>query len=304
MSKTRNDTTGSTGRRLPVQLLSLAVFNSYFLSPGGKALCIPVLNCYSCPIGTVSCPIGSLTAFALLRRIPFYIIGLLGLIGLAVGRAFCGWACPFGLVQDTLYRIRTWKWRMPKIFNALKYALLVVLVLALPWILGAGKGKGAADRITGEQTGAVDYCSLVCPAGTLEGSLPYLATDAAGRARASWRTWSKIGLLAAVLGLAVVARRSFCRALCPLGALMALTSRISLLRLKTDQSKCTRCMRCVKVCPTNCRSVPTGDQRREATAECVLCLDCVRNCPEEGALFASFGGRTVSASQRRPANNV
>ncbi len=287
------------GRRLPVQLFSLAAFNSYFLAPGGKALCIPVLNCYSCPVGTVACPIGSLTAFALIRRIPFYIIGLLGLIGLAVGRAFCGWACPFGLLQDALYRVRSGKWRMPKAFNALKYALLLVLVLALPLLLGGGKMKGANDRITGEQTGALDYCSLICPAGTLEGSLPYLATDVEGRANASYRTWSKIGLLVIVLGLAVVARRSFCRALCPLGALMALTSGISLARLRTDQEKCTRCMRCVKVCPTDCRRVPFGEQRKEATAECVLCLDCVRNCPEEGALSATLGGRAISVSQRR-----
>ena len=292
--------TGAMGRRLPVQLFSLAAFNSYFLSPGGKALCIPVLNCYSCPAGTVACPIGSLTAFALVRRIPFYIIGLLGLIGLAVGRAFCGWACPFGLLQDALYRIRSWKWRMPKVFNALKYALLLLLVLALPLILGGGKGRTAGDRITGEQTGALDYCSLVCPAGTLEGSLPYLATNAEGRAHASFRTWSKIGLLMIVVGLAIVARRSFCRALCPLGALMALTSGISLLRLKTDQEKCTRCMRCVKVCPTDCRRVPVGEKLKEATAECVLCLDCVRNCPEEGALSACLSGRAISVSQWRP----
>jgi len=284
---------------MPVQLLSLAAFNSYFLSPGGKALCIPVLNCYSCPVGTVACPIGSLTAFALVRRIPFYIIGLLGLLGVAVGRAFCGWACPFGWLQDMLYRIRTWKWRMPKAFNALKYALLVVLVLALPLIFGSAKGTTPNARITGEQTGALDYCSLVCPAGTLEGSLPYLATDAEGRAHASYRTWSKIGLMVLVLGLAVIARRSFCRALCPLGALMALTSGISLLRLRTDQEKCTRCMRCVKVCPTECRHVPVGEKRKEATAECVLCLDCVRNCLEEGALSATLAGRAVSVSERR-----
>jgi ferredoxin len=296
---------GKWGRGFPTQILSLIAFNGYFWRGGGKYLCLPVLNCYACPIGTVACPIGSLTAFALARRIPFYILGFLGLIGLAVGRAFCGWACPFGFFQDLLYRIRSFKFRLPRAANALKYALLVVLVLGLPLILAGGKRTGSEDRITGEGTGALDYCSLVCPAGTLEGGAPVLASSAEVRAQATWRTWSKIGIAAAILGLTVVARRSFCRALCPLGALMALSSRVSVTQLHTEDKLCTRCLRCVKVCPTYARHLPFDSAhgkpfkefKTEATAECVLCLDCVRNCPEKGALAARFAGKTISVSE-------
>ena len=288
---------GKWGRRFPAQILSLVAFNGYFWRGPGKWFCIPVLNCYACPIGTVACPIGSLTAFTLARRIPFYVLGLLGIIGLAVGRAFCGWACPFGFLQDLLYRIRSFKLKMPRAANALKYALLVGLVLGLPLILSGGKRAGSEDRITGEQSGALDYCSLVCPVGTLEGGVPVLAASATVRAQATWRTWSKIGLAAAMLGLAVVARRSFCRALCPLGALMALTSRVSMMQLHTEDKLCTRCMRCVKVCPTYARHLPFKQFKTEATAECVLCLDCVRNCPERGALSARLAGKTISVSE-------
>ncbi len=171
---------GKWGRRFPTQIVSLIAFNGYFWRGPGKWFCLPVLNCYACPVGTVACPIGSLTAFALARRIPFYVLGFLGVIGLAVGRAFCGWACPFGLFQDLLYRIRSFKFRLPRAANALKYALLVVLALGLPLILGGGKRTGSEDRITGEKTGALDYCSLVCPAGTLEGGVPALAASASG----------------------------------------------------------------------------------------------------------------------------
>ena len=142
---------GKWGRRFPTQILSLIAFNGYFWRGPGKWFCVPVLNCYACPIGTVACPIGSLTAFALARRIPFYVLGFLGVIGLAVGRAFCGWACPFGFFQDLLYRIRSFKFRLPRAANALKYALLVVLVLGLPLILAGGKRTGSEERITGEQ---------------------------------------------------------------------------------------------------------------------------------------------------------
>lgn len=290
---------GRWGRRLPVQLAGLVAFNAYFFASIGKRFCIPVLNCYSCPIGTVACPIGSITAFALMRRIPFYIIGSLGLIALAVGRAFCGWGCPFGLLQDGLYRIKSYKWRMPKAANGLKYALLAVLVVGLPLWLGGGKLSGASDRITGEGTGAFDYCSLICPAGTLEGGVPSMARSSEVRSAMSWRSWSKLGILVGVLGLVVVSRRGFCRALCPLGALMALGSRMTLTRLRTDGNACTKCMRCVKVCPTSARRLPFNDKKIEATSECVLCLDCVRNCPEQGALSACFGGRPFAVSKEK-----
>lgn len=296
----RRPEVGRSGRRGICQWIGLGLFNSYYLSPVGKFLCIPVLNCYSCPVGVTACPIGTLSAFALARKIPFYLLGFLGLCAVAVGRAFCGWACPFGLLQDLLYRIPGPKWKLPRVADALKYVLLVVLVLALPFILGGGKMSGASDRVTGEATGAVDYCSTVCPAGTAEASIPYLIKDPQVRAAASWRTYGKIAALVAILGLVVVARRGFCRALCPLGALMALGSGLSLLRLRTDRDKCTRCMRCVKVCPMNCRRVPQGDAAKEATSECVLCLDCVRNCPESGALSAQFAGRCVSAAKGSP----
>jgi len=298
MSQKRRDI-AAPGRRLHLQLFSLAAFNSYYLARVGKYLCIPVLNCYSCPIGTIACPIGSLTAFALLRRIPYYIFAVLAVAGLAVGRAFCGWACPFGFFQDLLYRIRSRKWNLPRSANWVKYAVLAVLVIGLPLLLGKGKAESATDRIVNEKVGAVDFCGLICPVGTLEASLPNLIMNEEVRAQAYWRTWSKIGLLGLILALAVVSRRSFCRLLCPLGGLMALSWPISLLRLKTNVEKCTRCNRCVKVCPTDCRFVPQEAGKPEATAECLLCLDCVRACPEAGALSAHFAGHTVSVSREK-----
>jgi len=288
---------GNWGRRLWLQLAGLVAFNGFYWREWGKYFCLPVLNCYACPVGTVACPIGSLTAFALIRDIPYYIIGTIGIVGVSVGRAFCGWACPFGLLQDGLYRIPSPKWRLPRAADGLKYGLLAVLVIGLPWMLGAGLQSSGAQRILEQDTGSIDYCALVCPAGTLEAGIPGLAVNPDIRSRVSWRTWSKLGILVVVLGLMVVSRRSFCRGLCPLGALIALASRISLLQLRTDPEKCTRCMRCTRVCPTACRTVPEEPGGKETTAECVLCLDCVRSCPETGALSARLAGRVIAMSQ-------
>ena len=290
-------THGRAGWRWRVQLISLVIFNSYFLSPVGKYLCLPVLNCYSCPVGAVACPVGSVIAFAAVRRIPYYVLGFLGLMAVSAGRAFCGWACPFGYLQDWLYRIRSPKWKLPRAADGLKYAMLVVLVVALPLALGRGEAQTASERIVQGSKGSFDYCAVVCPAGTMEAALPKLASDKEFRAHIPLRTWSKLAILGAVLGLGVVSRRSFCRSLCPLGAITALTSGMSLLRLRTDPDKCTRCMRCAQVCPTAGRSVPAAAGDKESSAECVLCLDCVRSCPHGGALSARFGDRPILTSQ-------
>jgi ferredoxin len=285
------------GKRFKVQLWALLGMNSYVLSYPGKYLCLPVLNCYACPVGVVSCPVGSITAFALVRQVPYYIIGFLGLIALSVGRGLCGWACPFGLLQDVLYRVPSRKWRLPQAANGLKYALLVVLVIGLPALLGSGAESSGTERIVAEAAGALDYCALVCPVGTLEAGIPGLLVNADLREHASWRTAGKFAILGIVLALVVVSRRGFCRTLCPIGAMMAVGSRLSLLQMRTDRDRCTHCMRCVRVCPTASRLVPSESDQREASAECVLCLDCVRTCPEPEVLSAAFAGRVVSASQ-------
>ena len=177
--------------RFKTQVVALVALNSYFWAPAGKYVCLPVLNCYACSLATTACPIGSLTAFALMQQTPFYVLGSLGLVGAAVGRAGCGWMCPFGLLQDLLHRIPSRKWRLPRGANGLKYALLVVLVIAVPWALGGGANKTGADRVIKQSTGALDYCALVCPAGTLEAGLPGLLINPAIRKDMSWRSWLK-----------------------------------------------------------------------------------------------------------------
>ena len=283
--------------RLKVQLVALVAFNGYLWAPWGRFVCVPVLNCYACSLATTACPIGTITAFAIFQQVPFYLIGVLGLAGASVGRAFCGWGCPFGLVQDLLYRIPARKWRLPRGANALKYALLLLLVVTIPFLLAGGSQEDASDRIVRQSTGAVDYCALVCPAGTLEAGLPSLVINKAVRQDMSWKSWLKLSVLVMVIGLSIVSRRGFCRTLCPLGALMAGASRVSVLRLETDRRQCTKCGACIAACPTRARQVPANGRPKEATAECLSCLDCVVACPEPAALCAKMGTRTLMMSR-------
>ena len=140
IKKTRDRT------RLWVQIVFTAVTNGYLIgfvqgkiyTGPTKNLCVPGLNCYSCPGALGSCPIGSLQAVLGSRdyKFSFYVIGFLLLFGSLLGRFVCGWLCPFGLVQDLFYKIPFVKKmkNLPghNVLKWLKYVILLVFVILLP----------------------------------------------------------------------------------------------------------------------------------------------------------------------------
>ena len=83
---------------------------------GTKAVCVPGLNCYSCPGAVGACPLGALqnALNASGHTAPWYMLGILMLYGLIFGRTICGWLCPAGLIQELLHKIPTPKIRKNK----------------------------------------------------------------------------------------------------------------------------------------------------------------------------------------------
>ena len=128
-------------RRTLIQAIAAVGQNAYL--PGffrgvifqgkSKVLCVPGLNCYSCPGALGACPIGALQAALGQRRFPAYVLGTLVLFGVLLGRLVCGFLCPFGLLQDLLDRVPLPKLKVPKRLDKplryLKYAVLVLLVV-------------------------------------------------------------------------------------------------------------------------------------------------------------------------------
>ena len=88
-----------------------------------KYACVPVLNCYSCPGAVGSCPMGALqnALSASGKTIPYYIFGILLLFGVMLGRWICGFLCPFGLIQDLLYKIKTPKLKKSRLTRVLTH---------------------------------------------------------------------------------------------------------------------------------------------------------------------------------------
>jgi polyferredoxin len=225
--------------------------------------CVPGLNCYSCPGAVSSCPLGALQNAIAEGRPPFLIGGILLLFAVTLGRTVCGFLCPFGLVQELLYKIPSPKLRksaFTRRLTLLKYGFLAILVIALPLALFLGRGYGAPF-----------FCEFVCPAGTLEAGIPLVLADPALRGAAGGLFLWKLGLLAAIMALSVFCFRAFCRFLCPLGAFYGLFNRWAVFGLKIREAACTHCGKCVKKCGMDTLAV--NDR------ECIHCGKCAGECP-------------------------
>ena len=95
----------------------------------GKTVCVPGLNCYSCPAASGACPIGAFQAVVGSSKFSFsyYITGFLILLGVLLGRLICGFLCPFGWFQELLHKIPTKKFSTKKLkpLRYLKYAVVL-----------------------------------------------------------------------------------------------------------------------------------------------------------------------------------
>ena len=272
-------------RRLAIQgvaaLIQNANFRGFFtgrIYQGGlKSVCVPGLNCYSCPGAVGACPIGSLqnTLSGMSVKIPYYVLGLLIFFGALLGRAVCGFLCPFGLLQDLLNlipfagKVRTF--RGDRQLRKLKYAVLIVLVIILP--------------ICVKLTPA--FCKYVCPSGTLSGVLLALADSRLFAVLGSIFTWKVIVLILVVI-LSILIYRPFCKYLCPLGAVYAPFNKVALLHMSCDGSACVSCGACSSVCGMGVD--PSSDPN---DPECIRCGACIRACPAH-ALSYEFGYRKTS----------
>ena len=240
---------------------------------GTKAVCVPGLNCYSCPAAIGACPIGSLQSALSAKKpsFPFYVLGFLLLFGLLLGRWICGWLCPFGWVQDLVYKIPFPKkirtFRGERVLRMLKYAVLVLLVIILPLL----------------DTLVPYFCKYLCPSGTLFGAIPLMLGNASLRSQIGPLFFWKLGVLCALLVLSLFISRPFCRYLCPLGAIYGLMNRIALTQLTYEADKCVSCKQCDPVCPMG-----IDPKTQFNSAECIRCGRCARACPTD-SLALRFG---------------
>lgn len=262
-------------RRRLIQLTSALIYNANLIGftqgriyqGKSKGLCVPGLNCYSCPGAIGSCPLGTLqnAISNSIKKLPFYIVGTLLLFGLIFGRIICGFLCPFGFLQEMLHKIPVPKIPKGKITRTLsytKYLILILFVIILPLYFTIM-----------EHTPVPAFCKYICPAGTLEGGIPLVSMNPALQKTIGFLFSWKMGVLLLILISCTVLYRSFCRFLCPLGAIYSLFCKVALNGVMVEESKCSHCNRCIHTCKMDVKKV--GDH------ECIQCGNCISECPDD-----------------------
>ena len=251
-----------------------------------KNICVPGLNCYSCPGSFGSCPIGSLQAVlgSGQYQFSFYLLSFFLILGTAIGRLVCGFLCPFGLIQELLNKIPFLKkittFRGDHILRLVKYIILAVFVVLLPLLVVDAAGNGFPW-----------FCKWICPAGTLEGGIPLLITNPMLREAAGYLFMWKVLLLIVTIIISIMIYRPFCKYICPLGAVYALFNRISIYRYTVDKSRCNNCRQCEQACPMNIKP-----QEETNNPECIRCGQCQEVCLS-GAISSGFEIKPVYANK-------
>lgn len=239
------------GWRVWVQTGFLLIWASPFLRLHN--MCSPVFHCHACPLAAFACPIGVIAHFSALHVFPYVAIGTLAIFGALFGGFMCGWVCPFGFIQDLFAKIPTPKFTLPMWAGYSRYAVLVGLVLVVPYWLGEDSGW---------------FICRLCPAGALESAVPNVAAAiATGTHEIPWPSAIKTTILGLFLVAVFFIRRPWCTLFCPLGAIYGLFNHVSFFLLRFHDRKCIDCKNCRSLCQYGGRT-----DVRVGTSTCNRCL--------------------------------
>ena len=238
MVKIENNSTDKKSelKRKLIQLTSALIynadvkhwFNGTISQTQLKKICVPGLNCYSCPGALSSCPLGALQNTLASGKFPFFITGFFLLIGTLFGRLVCSFLCPFGLFQDLLYKIPSPKVKqttklksVTRKLSLLKYVILAVMCIVLP--LAFYLKDGFASPF---------FCKWICPEGTIFAGWPLVIFNENLQSAIGFLFSWKTALAVAFILWSVFMFRPFCRFFCPLGAIYSFLTKLQFLELK------------------------------------------------------------------------
>lgn len=223
------------------------------------------------------------------------------LSAIIAGRLFCSFLCPLGALQDIAPVSRKKKYTYSSGHQKLHYTILAVTgITVILWgtvifqwidpfsIYGRLAGYAAAPAAVIINNAAGSFFSNM---GIY--SIPVINYKSAGlfAAAAALTPVIVIFLLSSAKG------RLYCNTICPIGAVLAITSRFSLFRIKIDSHKCISCGKCENVCKSSCI-----DYRNHYTdySRCVACFNCIDQCPNGSIAFSGIKpspGKKDSPSQ-------
>ena len=269
--------------RAKIQVLTTLAYNFHIpnffkgriYSGPTKKICVPGLNCYSCPGAAGSCPIGSLQAVMGSKkyRFSYYVFGMMAFFGVMAGRIICGFLCPMGWFQDLLHKIPSKKLSTKKLkaLRFIKYGILFSLIIALAFVMN-GKYEVIPPY----------FCKYICPQGIIEGAIPLTLKNPSLRLGLGKLFNLKLGILITTIVLSIGFYRPFCKWICPLGAFYSFFNKYSFYQMDVAKHKCIDCGKCAKVC-----KMDVDIRKNKAHLECIRCHECTKACPTK-AISSSF----------------
>ncbi|WXG46443.1 MAG: 4Fe-4S binding protein [Candidatus Atabeyarchaeum deiterrae] len=288
--------------RFFLQVLFFVILNAGLFQLVSVAFPIPIIPVLS---SSGAPGVTAISAFDALQHSISAVIPLLLLAAVAVflvsallvGKAFCGYVCPFGFAQDLVAYIRVplktkelaMSPKTTKTVLRIKYYILGVIVI-LVTVVGAATlagNRGYALSAIGA-FGDMPF-SVFSPSDTLFAVIPELIILQKPLIIGwSLLLWSRMVILVISLGAVILIPRAFCRYICPIAALMGPLNKYSIVGLERNVVKCKgeRCKKCEKVCPMGVPVFTGPEKRFSKHPQCILCLRCKDECREKAIRFA------------------
>ena len=205
------------------------------------------------------------------------LLAMLLFIGLAIvgNKLVCGWACPFGALQELIYSLpvlRRIKRRKVPFWgsNLVRAGLFVVMLLLLFGLVGGRQGFVVYHYLNPFNLFTLHF-----------------------------ETASILITVVAALGLALLVYRPFCQFICPFGFISWLAERLSLVRVRVDPKRCNKCGACVEACPLEAAKHKV--EGKLFGADCYSCARCLNVCPQDAIRYCRSIG---SPSRETPPEDL
>jgi len=196
------------------------------------------------------------------KVLAFCFFAVLAVVG---SKLICGWACPFGALQELIYHLpivrKSRRWRIPfLVTNSIRVVLFIVAMLVLFGVVGGKEGFVIYHYVNPFNLFNFDVESV------------------------------SVGVvIIASLVLSLAFYRPFCQFICPFGLLSWLLERLSIFRVRIIESRCTNCGACVRACPLDAAKGRVA--RRLFPADCFSCGRCLNVCPTDAIHYEFVGNK-------------